>query len=465
MELLSQQPNYKGLFGDKRLENRALIISQSLLLRKKASVNGASRDEAEQKGFYRFLENERVTEDILIKELTNRCCKNVINRDVIIIQDSSSFGLSHNARNIKKNSGTGLVGNKKGVGFLSHCSLVIDAHKETMLGFSNVQLWHRKEDKANNKTRVYKKQDIEEKESYKWIKASRESKEVLSECRSITIIEDREGDIYEQFWMIADAKTHLLIRSRDNRKLHDGSRLHEKLGDAKMLGEYRVALYGDIRKEKVKRIANLEVKAVAVNIHKPASIKNKTIPAQLPLYAVEVREKNYDGKDKICWRILTTHEVQTYEQAVTIVNKYKLRWYIEQLFRLLKKQGFQIEQTQLEKGWAIRKLMVLLLNTALRIMQLYLAYDKEQSQLIEEVFDEEEINCLRMIMDKQIKETPKTINPFESTKLAWASWIIARLGGWKGNNKQRRAGPIILMCGLEKFEMIYIGWKMAKQIT
>jgi len=465
MELLSHTTNYKGLFSDKRLEKRASMVAQSLLLSKTASVHGATRHEAEQKGFYRFLENEKVTEDILIKELTNRCCKNVAGRDITIIQDSSSFGLNHNSRNIKASSGVGFVGNKKGVGFLSHCSLVIDTNRETMLGFSDVQLWHRTEDKANNTTKAYKKQGIEEKESYKWIKASQQSKELLNSAKSITIIEDREGDIYEQFCSIPDEKTQLLIRNRDNRRLTDGTRLHDALKQAKPLGEYEIPLYGDIRKEKVKRVATVEVKAIAISIQKPAPVKNKDIPKQLPLYVVEVQEKNSKRKDKICWRILTTHVTETYGQAVAIIDKYKLRWYIEQLFRLLKKQGFQIENTQLETGWAIRKLLVLLLNTALRLMQLYLAYDVEESQPIEEVFDEEQLKCLQAIQSKQIKETPKTTNPFNSQKLSWASWIIARLGGWKGNKKQRKAGPIIIKRGLEKFEMIYEGWQMNKNST
>ncbi len=465
MELLSHKTNYTGIFPDKRLEKRASMIAQSLLQSRTASVHGATRHEAEQKGFYRFLDNENVSEDILIKELTNRCSKNAVNRDIIVIQDSSSFGLNHNAKNIKKGSGVGFVGNKQGVGFLAHCSLVIDATSETMLGFSDVQLWHRTEDKANNTTRAYKKQSIEEKESYKWIKASKQTKELLNSAKSITIIEDREGDIYEQFCSIPDENTRLLIRNRDNRRLTDGTRLHDVLKQANPLGQHEIALYGDIRKEKVNRVATVEVKAIAVTIQKPASVKNKEVADHLTLYAVEVQEKNSRYNDKICWRILTTDVIETYEQAVAIVEKYKLRWYIEQLFRLLKKQGYQIEDIQLESGWAIRKLLVLLLNSALRLMQLYLAYDVEESQPIEEVFDKEEIACLQTIQNKQLKSTPKTTNPFNAQQLSWASWIIARLGGWKGNSKQRKAGPIIIKRGLEKFEMIYEGWKMAKDST
>ena len=149
------------------------------------------------------------------------------------------------------------------------------------------------------------------------------------------------------------------------------------------------------------------------------------------------------------------------DDALLIINYYKKRWYIEQLFRLLKKQGFKIEETQLLTGWAIRKLTVLILNAALRVMQLYMAYGKEESQPIEEVFTSDEIKCLTKIEQNLLKETPKVINTFNKNQLSWASWVIARLGGWKGNARQRRAGPITIKRGLEKFEMIYQGWKLS----
>jgi hypothetical protein len=465
MEKLSHRSNFSGLFSDKRLEERANKISESLFMNRQSSVHGSTKTEADQKGFYRFLRNEKVTEKAPIKELTQRCIKNVTNRDILILQDTTSFGLSHNAKNIKKNSGVGFVGNKLGIGFLGHCSLVLDANNETMLGFSDIQFWHRIEDKANNTTHAYKKQPIEEKESFKWIQASQQAKQTLINARSITIIEDREGDIYEQFSCIPDERTQLLIRNRDNRILDDGSRLHDVLKQSKPLGQYDIQLHADLRKEKVKRVARVEIKSIKVVIKKPASLRRKDVADELTVYAIEVQEINNTHKDRICWRILTTKETTTFKQALDIVHKYKLRWYIEQLFRLMKKQGFNIEQTQLESGWAIRKLVILLFNTTLRVMQLYLAYDMEESQPIQEIFEEEEIACLKVIEAKHIKKTPNTNNPCSADKLSWASWIIARLGGWKGNKKQRKPGPIIMKRGLEKFEAIYEGWMMAKNST
>lgn len=465
METIGHAPEYEGRLGDKRLEKRAKLISSALLQSRTSIVHSATKSEAEQKGFYRFLGNDAVSEASLIKEMTQRCARNTVGREVLVIQDSSSLGLSNNAKNIKSGSGLGLVGNKAGLGFLSHVSLVLDANTESMLGFCDVQLWHRTTDKSNNTTGAYKYQAIEEKESYKWIKASNQAKEVLSAASHITIIQDREGDIYEQFCVIPDHRTHLIIRNRDNRRLSDGSKLYDVLKSAPVLGTFTLPLPKDLRKDKIQRLAEMEVRCREVRIKKPAKGVSKGIPEDRLLYAIEVKEKNNTSKDAICWRLLTNNPTYTLEEALMVAYRYKQRWYIEQLFRVLKKQGFQIEESQLETGWAIRKLFIMVLNTALRVMQLYLAYGNEDAQELTEVFDQEEISCLKAIEKNHLPKTGKTDNPYPKNKLSWASWIIARLGGWKGNSKQQPAGPIIIKRGLDNFEKMYQGWKLAALVT
>lgn len=343
--------------------------------------------------------------------------------------------------------------------------MVLDAEKETMLGFSDMQLWHRTEDKANNTTQIYKRQPIEEKESFKWIKAGQQSKEVLQSAKMITIIEDREGDIYEQFCLIPDEKTHLLIRSKDNRKLADGSLLFESIAKEKSSGSYLLNITEDIRRNRKGRVAKIEVRYKKIIITKPKGRKSKTLPLTKELYLVEAKEVNGPKNDSVKWRILTTHPVKTFKQAIEIINMYKQRWYIEQLFRLLKKQGFKIEESELGTGWAIRKLTVLLLNNLLRLMQLLLAYDNDESQSVGEVFSKDEIDCLKEIEKKLEQKKTQVKNLSPAKKLSWASWIIARLGGWKGIKKQRPPGPITMLKGLEKFNLIFQGWKLAKQLN
>jgi len=457
-------PDYQGIFSDKRLDKRGNIISSLLLNSRSSSIKGITENEAEQKGFYRFLENEQVNESKLINEITLRCGLNGKARDVLVIQDTTSIGLSKHSKHLKPNSGIGLVGNKLGLGFLAHCSLVMDADDETMLGFSDVHLWHREVDKSNNTTRVYKRQYIEDKESFRWIQSGYNSKKVLKLARTITIIEDREGDIYEQFCLIPDEKTHLLIRSRDNRSLVNKERLYDILASEPLSGTYTIKVESDKRKNKEGRTATIEVRHKKVLIQKPGGKISKKHPLQLELFAVEAREINGPKKDAIKWRLLTTQPVTNFNEAIDVIKKYKQRWNIEQVFRLLKKQGFRIEESELTSGWAIRKLTILLLNNILRIIQLLLAYGNEESQSIKEVFSSEEIVCLRVLTNKMEQKKSQVQNNYPEENLSWASWVIARLGGWKGYTKQRPPGPITIKRGLEKFDLIYQGWILAKQV-
>jgi hypothetical protein len=136
MKRISHVPNYQGIFSDQRLDKRGDKIGSLLCRSRSSSIKRIANNEADQKGFYRFLENDRVGEEGLIKELTQRCGLNSIGRNVLVIQDTTSIGLSKHSNHLKPQSGIGLVGNKVGLGFLSHCSLVIDSDEGTMLGFS-----------------------------------------------------------------------------------------------------------------------------------------------------------------------------------------------------------------------------------------------------------------------------------------------------------------------------------------
>lgn len=460
---ISHKEIYSNKFGDERLDKRANKLSAMLYFGRTSSIHEMSSDEAEQKAAYRFLANEKVEETKLIATAIERSSYLSADKDVLVLQDTSEINLDNHRNRLKRGSGIGLTGNDKDLGFFLHGSLVLDADTEVILGYSNIQLWHRQEDKIDKIERNYKCQPIEEKESYKWIKACDESKTHLSQARTITFIEDREGDIYHQFATVPDDRTHLIIRSRDNRRLSDGSKLFDKLSEQPIAGQYEIPIVKDIRKGVESRTAIVEVRYCKVSISRPAMLKKTGLKESVELYAIEVREINAPkGVSEICWRLLTTHPVTTFEQAVNIVKKYRLRWYIEQLFRLLKKKGFKIESSELETGWAIRKLTIMILTSALRVMQLLLAYNKEDSQPIEQVFNQKEINCLKAINETLQGETEKSKNKNNPTKLSWATWIIARLGGWKNYNSKRPPGPIILKKGVDRFANIYQGWNLAK---
>ena len=65
----------------------------------------------------------------------------------------------------------------------------------------------------------------------------------MSESASVTIVADREGDIYEEFVRVPDEKTDRVIRSSYDRKLHDSDeKLFEHLSHLESVGTYNLEI-------------------------------------------------------------------------------------------------------------------------------------------------------------------------------------------------------------------------------
>ena len=57
-------------------------------------------------------------------------------------------------------------------------------------------------------------------------------------------------------------------------------------------------------------------------------------------------------------------------------------------------------------------------------------------------------------------KSEKQTNPHPKPSLAWASWIIARLGGWDGYASSKPPGPITFKHGLDYFRVLAKGWRL-----
>ena len=82
----------------------------------------------------------------------------------------------------------------------------------------------------------YQKQPIEEKESYRWLETAINGKKALKKAALLTIIADRESDIYEEWYRIPDGRTHLLTRSGRDRQLNNGRLLFEYTASLEVSG-------------------------------------------------------------------------------------------------------------------------------------------------------------------------------------------------------------------------------------
>jgi len=137
------------------------------------------------------------------------------------------------------------------------------------------------------------------------------------------------------------------------------------------------------------------------------------------------------------------------------------RWQIEVFFKLLKTDGYQLEKSQLESGRSIRKLTILIMEASLKILQLKAARSGKTDLKVSDVFNDEEISCLKQVNILMQGQTAKQCNPYPPEHLSWACWIIARLGGWtEFYTSKSPPGNKTLKWGLDSFDSIMIGYRL-----
>lgn len=451
---------YENLFPDKRLDQRAERIAEAITAHQSVVIHAITENHAEAAGAYRFFANTNVSLEALKQGLTRSCHAQVAGGHKLVLQDTTQLNYGHLAQRLGEDHTLGVIGDNETLGYFLHPSLVIDAERAYCLGLSDVSIWTRPTEGADKNERRYKGQPIEEKESFRWIESIAASQAVLESADHLTMIADRESDIFEVFAAVPDARTDLIVRLRNNRRIREGM-LYEHITAQEPAACYSFALREDLRQGREARQAQMEVRYAQVHLRRPDRLSGSSYPGEVPLYVVEAKEVEVpDGQEPIHWRLLTTHLVEDFEAARQIITWYQQRWHIEQYFRLLKSQGFQLEAATLESGAALKRLCLMTLGAALYVLRLLLARAGTNKQAASAVFSKSEQGCIAALMPEWEGSTLKQENPHERGTLGWVSWLIARLGGWKGYRSQRPPGPITYYRGMHRFAHVYQGWKL-----
>lgn len=454
-----ERANYDGLFSDARLSKRGQSLLAGLFQHNDRTILSIAQTRADQRGYYRFLNNERVEEDSISHEMGLRCGCAVAGKTVLCIQDTTEVNLSKHAGRLRPDSGLGPIDAvKKGIGFKVHPGFVMDAFDYMPYGFAGVQLWHRSDDDAAKGGRKPpKRAPIEDKESRKWLEGNKLAEKYLASAREVIIVQDREGDIYEQFITPRLANVQLLIRSRWNRNVDGNDQLYTRLATSQAIGHYETYLPADSHKKTPGRDAIFEVRITSQYLQRPAHKRKRVAPQSELVYAIQATEITSGVTDPVDWTLLTTWAVTDLFTAVQAIWWYQCRWTIEEVFRVLKKECFDIEGSELEQGWAVRKLTLMILDTVTKILGMHVAYSAEEGQDIGamEVFEPSEVAFLEQVGPSLAGKTAKLSNPHSKGTLKHVVWILARMGGWKGYASQRHFGMTTLLKGVEKFYAAY----------
>lgn len=401
--------------------------------------------------FGRFLANGRVTVERLIEGWGAEASQACAGRHVLAIQDTSEINFrTHGDRR----RGLGEIGKGSGRGLLLHAMLGVDAETGGLLGLVTGRIWTR----AGRVKTPHAERTLADKESARWLSTAQAAKPVLAAAAMVTEISDRESDLYAKWSLVPGPGFHILTRAMHDRPLAGGGKL-----SGAALASAGMAVVEDLRERpgRPARQARLLVRYGSVELKRPRNTLEKGLPATVRVSLVEVSEIDApQGAPPVLWRLLTTHPVEDVAMAWRVVGWYRRRWVVEQFFRTLKQQGLQLEDSQLESAERLMKLTAIAARAACTIMQLVQARDGRSEQAAEIAFSPAEIETLQALLPELEGATALQKNPHPPRSLAWAAWIVAKLGGWDGYPRSKPPGPITFRHGLEYLRSIARGWSL-----
>jgi hypothetical protein len=314
------------------------------------------------------------------------------------------------------------------------------------------EVWTRK----GRRTTSHDLRDLSDKESQRWITTALAAKPRLAKAAMVTVIGDRESDIFALYAKAAEQHFHVIARSMHDRKLASGTGLYAACEAMAVVDQRAILL--PARTQRAERVAILELRFGAVNLARPQTRFLRHLPESLPLTMVDVREVDHQaGTEPLHWRLLTDHPVTNAEQAWPIVEWYKRRWLIEQFHRVLKTQGLKLEDSQIATADRLIKLVAIAAKAAIITIQLLQARDGRSHQPVRLAFDANQVATLAALNQNLEAQSKRLRNPHPPDNLAWAAWIIGRLGGWDGYPSSKPPGPITIKHGLEYFYAVAVG--------
>ncbi len=447
-----------GQFGDRRLEKAGAVLHAALVAQPCSCVRRLARTRAREIQFTRFLRNDAVTASEMAAHAAERTAARAAGRDIVVAQDTSELALG--GRRAKAN-GYGPVGKGGALrGLLLHAVLAVDASTGGVLGLVDAKAWNRRGGKVKHR----RSRQIAQKESQRWPDGTRRAGEVLAAADSITGVSDRESDIYEHFAR-RSSNVHLIVRACQNRNIEtDGADQTEPLfAHVDSLPEAgRLTVTIPAAPGRKARVTELAVRFSRVVLCKPRHGAAPDLPALIALTMVDVRETStpQDGKP-VHWRLLTTHAVTNLGEARRIVDLYRMRWVIEEFFHTLKTAGFNIEAADIGDPQVMTKFVTAASVAAVTVMQLVKARDGTTGQSLLEVFEPDDQPILEAASAQLEGKTARQKNPHPKGSLAFASWVIARLGGWTGY--YGKPGPKVMRRGLDDFQRIKFGATLSIQ--
>jgi hypothetical protein len=446
-------------FPDQRLKTRLGKILGDLGRKIGDTVPTACQDWAATKAAYRFFDNPRVDESVILAGhfAATKARFTKTSGPILVLHDTTEFSF-------KRNNGgeIGQLSLIKGrhrahtvCGLLMHSSLVLTS-EGLPLGLAAIKFWTRKKFKGTNElkkkvnpTRI----PIERKESCRWLANVAQSTQQLGDPARCVHIGDRESDIFELFCSAEEAGTYFLVRTCVDRLAgRGGTTVAKKMERELIQGTHEVEVrdnHGRVSTTKV------HLRFCRMTIHPPIG-KRQHYPA-LTLTVIHADERGTPvDREPIHWKLLTNCPVDNLSSAIEKLDWYAQRWKLETFHKVLK-SGCQAEQSKLRTAERLTNLLAVLCIIGWRVFWLTMMNRISPEAPASIALTKTEIE----ILDRLAATTPSARKYQRS--ISHYLVAIAKLGGYLARTKDPPPGNMVLWRGLSRLTDIHFGFELRKE--
>lgn len=400
---------------------------------------------AERQAAYDFVEHDGVSAQAVRDAIGDACARSCAQHErVLVAIDGTSLNLTDRAQN----KGFGHVGTiERGARGLKVMNTLALTPQGEVLGVPAQRYWSR-----HVRARRVGYLPAAERESAHWHHAIDEVAERFARLVPATrlhFLADREADASLLIRALVKRGHEFTLRANGTRVLQWGQRrvgLRPWLAQQPILA--RITLHLSAAVAGRARDARLSIRAARVPLVMRDRHHRRRHTCELTV--VWAREEGPVGRaeQRVEWLLYTTDHVQTALEACTVVQRYGLRWRIEDMHRTWKSGACNVETMQLRSVEAATKWACMLATVAARIEQLKHRSRTSPDEPASVELNDFEIRAL-ILLKRDEKKRTETV-PDTMPTLGQAVRWIADLGGYIGSKSSGPPGTIVLSRGLER---------------
>lgn len=432
--------------GDPRRTQRLIRCGSRIAEKPDASFLEIFEDPAELEGFYRLVRSDYVDMDTLLsghRDQTRQRCNE--HDEVLVLHDTTEFRFPLVDGYMRE----GLHSfSKEKQGFRGHFSMAASADGLRLpLGIVGVRGFV--PPSADADVKAFWDNSFGELVNLndRWWDGVQASEECL-DGHSLIHVADREADFFSLLALMEQHDYRYVVRAKHNRGARaDDAAVVETLDEVLSTGEFVAQREVELsarpigarppasrRKHppRTRRTACLDFRSVRVTLEPPPRPGRSTAVNQPDEYipievtAIEVVEQDPpEDATAVRWILLTSERIEGVPHLMRVVDMYRTRWLIEEMFKSLK-TGCSYQKRQMSSAGTLLATLALLLPNAWRLLMMRHLERHCPDEPASTVLTDAELKVLKLRPSKH----PLPRNP----TVADACIAIARIGGYKRQN-------------------------------